>query len=185
MMDDKLIIELFFARKEQAISETKEKYGKKLWSIAYNILFDFYSTEEVENDTYMEAWNRIPPADPGRLLYPFLTKITRHLAIDRFRKENALKRSAEIVELSEELENCLPTAGSPEDTVLAGELMTLINRFLLKYRKEPRDIFVRRYYYMDSIEDIAKRYHLSETAVKSSLYHTRKALKKVLDKEWF
>lgn len=184
MIDDKQIIELFFARKELAIAKTKEKYGARINAVACNILHNPRDAEEVENDTYLEAWNRIPPYDPGKFLYAFLIRITRHLAIDLYRKETAEKRSAEVVELSAELENCLPAAGTPEEEILAKQLGELVHQFLMKCHEESRNIFIRRYYFLEPIRDIAVRYHLNENTVKSSLFSTRKALKKYLEKEW-
>ena len=184
-MEDFKIIELFFLRSENAISETERKYGRYLSKIAYNILFDLEDSKECVNDTYMKAWNSIPPQQP-EILSTFLGKITRHLAIDLFRKKHAEKRKNSEYALSlSELDECIPDNFSPEKESEQKELSESINRFLASLSKENRDIFVCRYFYSDSIKEIASFFKSSESKIKSSLFRSRKALKEHLEKEGF
>ena len=184
-MEDFKIIELFFKRNENAISETERKYGRYLSKIAYNILFDTEDSEECVNDTYMKAWNSIPPQQP-EILSTFLGKITRHLAIDLFRKKHAEKRKNSEYALSlSELDECIPDKFSAEKEFEQKELSESINRFLASLSKENRDIFVCRYFYSDSIKEIASFFKSSESKIKSSLFRSRKALKEHLEKEGF
>lgn len=184
-MEDLKIIELFFERKECAIIETERKYGRYLSKIAYNILFDTEDSEECVNDTYMKTWNIIPPQKP-KVLRTFLGKITRRLAIDIFRRKHAEKRgkSEYILSLSE-LDECIPDNFSPEKESEQKDLSESINRFLSSLSKENRDIFVCRYFYSDSIKDIASFFQSSESKIKSSLFRSRKTLKEHLEKEGF
>lgn len=184
-MEDFKIIELFFKRNENAISETEIKYGRYLSKIAYNILFDTEDSEECVNDTYMKAWNSIPPQQP-EILSTFLGKITRHLAIDLFRKKHAEKRKNSEYALSlSELDECIPDKFSAEKEFEQKELSESINRFLASLSKENRDIFVCRYFYSDSIKEIASFFKSSESKIKSSIFRSRKALKEHLEKEGF
>ena len=184
-MEDLKIIELFFERKECAVAETERKYGRYLSKIAYNILFDTEDSEECVNDTYMKTWNIIPPQKP-KVLSTFLGKITRHLAIDVFRKKHAEKRvNSEFVLSLSELDECIPDNLSAETAFEEKELSESINCFLSSLSKENRDIFVCRYFYSDSIKDIASFFGTSESKIKSSLFRSRKALKEHLEKEGF
>ena len=184
-MEDFKIIELFFERNENAIRETETKYGRYLSKIAYNILFDSEDSKECVNDTYMKAWNTIPPQKPN-VLSTFLGKIIRHLAIDVFRKKHAEKRgNSEFVLSLSELDECIPDKFSAEKVFEERELSESINRFLSSLSKENRDIFVCRYFYSDSIKEIASFFASSESKIKSSLFRSRKALKEHLEKEGF
>ena len=184
-MEDFKIIELFFERKECAIAETERKYGRYLSKIAYNILFDPEDSEECVNDTYMKTWNIIPPQKP-KVLRTFLGKITRRLAIDIFRKKHAEKRiNSEFALSLSELDECIPDNLSAETAFEEKELSESINRFLFSLSKENRDIFICRYFYSDSIKDIASFFGTSESKIKSSLFRSRKALKEHLEKEGF
>ena len=184
-MEDLKIIELFFDRKEYAIAETERKYGRYLSKIAYNILFNPEDSEECVNDTYMKAWNAIPPQRP-KILSTFLGKITRRLAIDVFRRKHAEKRgnSEYAISLSE-LDECIPDKYSAETEFEQKELSESINRFLGSLSKENRDIFVCRYFYSDSIKEIASFFQSNEAKIKSSLFRSRKILKEHLLKEGF
>ena len=184
-MDDKQLIDLYWARSESAIAETDKKYGKFCHRIAFNILANLQDSEECVNDTYMKAWNTIPPQQP-EILSTFLGKITRHLAIDLFRKKHAEKRknSEYSVSLSE-LDECIPDKFSAEKEFEQKELSESINRFLASLSKENRDIFVCRYFYSDSIKEIASFFKSSESKIKSSLFRSRKDLKEHLEKEGF
>jgi RNA polymerase sigma-70 factor (ECF subfamily) len=184
-LEDLKIIELFFERKECAIAETERKYGRYLSKIAYNILFDTEDSEECVNDSYMKTWNIIPPQKP-KVLRTFLGKITRRLAIDIFRKKHAEKRGNSEFALSlSELDECIPENFSAESAFVQKELSESINRFLSSLSKENRDIFICRYFYSDSIKEIASFFGTSESKIKSSLFRSRKALKDQLEKEGF
>ena len=150
-LDDNRIVELYLLRDETAIKQTTEKYGSRLRSLACGIVNDQQTAEECENDTYMEAWNTIPPHEPRSYLYAFLARITRHISLNCCRDRNRLKRSAFICELSAELEQCIPAPDDVECRIDDIALSDVINRFLSKLDKEKRNIFIRRYWYLDSI----------------------------------
>ena len=184
-MDDNKIVELYLSRDETAIKQTAEKYGKRLKSIAYNIVEDVQTSEECENDTYLEAWNSIPPHEPRTYLFAFLARITRHIALDFCKERKRLKRSAFICELSAEMEQCIPAKHDTEDHLDAIVLSDAINKFLATLSEEKRNIFVRRYWFMDSIGSISQFYGISQSKVKSTLFRTRNQLKEYLDKEGY
>ena len=184
-MDDGKIVDLYLERDETAISLTAEKYSSKLRRIAYNITESLQAAEECENDTYLKAWNSIPPHEPRDYLFAFLARITRHIALDFCKERSRLKRSAFICELSEELEQCI---SSPDDTQCCVEttvLSDVINGFLATLSEEKRNIFVRRYWYMDSVPAIARLYGISQSKVKSILFRTRNQLREHLIKEGY
>ncbi len=184
-MNDEEIIRLFQARDETAVKHTSEKYGTRIRAVAQNIVGDHSTAEQCENDTYFSAWNTIPPSEPLGYFYPFLARIARNLAINVCRSNSRLKRSAYIVELSEEMEQCIP---APDDAQsrLDGELLgEAISGFLEKQSEEKRCIFLRRYWYMDSISVIAKRYGMGESRVKTTLYRMREKLREHLIKEGY
>ena len=143
-MDDNRIVELYLLRDETAIKQTTEKYGSRLRSLACGIVTDQQTAEECENDTYMEAWNTIPPHEPRSYLYAFLARITRHISLNWCRDRNRLKRSAFICELSAELEQCIPAPDDVECRIDDIALSDVINRFLSKLDKEKRNIFIRQ-----------------------------------------
>lgn len=182
-MDDYKIVELYLLRDESAIKRTIDKYGRRLRSLALGIVGDEQTAEECENDTYLEAWNLIPPHEPKNYLYAFLARITRHLSLNCCRNRSRLKRSAFICELSTEMEQCIPAPNDLECRIEDNALADTINKFLGKLNEEKRSIFIRRYWFMDSIIDIAKRYGISESKVKTTLFRCRKDLKKFLIKE--
>lgn len=184
-MDDNRIVDLYLRRDEAAIRETAGKFGGRLRSLAYGIVDDRQTAEECENDTYLEAWNAIPPHEPRSYLYAFLARITRHIALNRCRERSRLKRSAWICEFSAELEQCIP---APDDTACRMDDLALgeaINGFLGKLDEEKRNLFVRRYWYLDSIADISKRFALSESKVKTTLFRCRARLRKHLEQEGY
>ena len=184
-MDDHRIVELYLLRDETAIRQTSEKYGSRLRSLAYGIVDDRQTAEECENDTYMEAWNTIPPHEPGGYLYAFLARITRHISLNRCRDRSRLKRSALICELSAELEQCIPAPDDTECRINDMALSEAVNGFLGALSEEKRNIFVRRYWYLDSIADISKRFALSESKVKTTLFRCRNRLREHLIKEGY
>lgn len=178
-MDDNALIALFFARDEEALRQTADKYGGALMALARRILRDMEDAEECVSDTYLTAWNTIPPQKPAHF-YAYLAKICRFSAFDRLDKAHAQKRTAQVVTLSAELESCLPAALSTEGE---GELGPLLNRFLAALPVEKRRIFLRRYWFGDSVREIAARYHISESKVKVTLFRLRGQLKACLEKE--
>lgn len=184
-MDDKSIVDLYFSRCEEAISQTEKKYGHYCYAIAYNILKSKEDAEESVSDTYMAAWRAIPPRRPA-VLSTFLGKITRHLAIDRWRERGADKRGGgEITLALEELEDCASNAPTPEDAYQQKELRAAYIRFLDRLEVMERRVFLRRYWYLDSIEDIASGCGFSKSKVKSMLHRTRNKLRQQLEKEGF
>ncbi|MCM1193747.1 MAG: RNA polymerase sigma factor [Butyrivibrio sp.] len=180
-MEDSEIVLLLQKRSEQAIEEIKNRYGRKLTHIAVTILENQEDAEECVNDTLWKAWKAIPPAAP-RFLFAFLAKICRNAALDRINYRNADKRQGIILELTAEMEQCIP-ARPENDGRESRELAALLNRFLKEQPPEKRIIFMRRYWYGESVAEIAERYHISEANVKTSLFRTRKKLRTYLEKE--
>ena len=184
-MDDSAIVELYLSRDESAISQTAQKYGVKLRQMANGILNNMASAEECENDTYLEAWNSIPPNEPRNYFFAFLGKIIRHLAIDECRKNASQKRYALFCELTQEMEECIPGRNDVEESFDAQALSQSINTFLGTCPEEQRNIFVRRYWFFDSVREIAKRFGFSQSKVKTSLFRMREGLKAYLQKEGY
>lgn len=180
-MVDQKIIELYFERDEQAIKETDAKYGKLCHSVAYNILRNYEDSEECVNDTYAGVWNAIPPTRPNNLM-SFVCKITRNLSLKRFEYMKREKRSQAVLVSLEELEAVLPDARCAQD-VSDEEIGKLISKFLRDQKEDVRNVFIRKYYFFDSIEDIAERYAFTESKVKNMLFHTRNKLKDYFIKE--
>lgn len=184
-MEDNEIIELYLSRSEQAISETAARYGHYCYHIAYNILADQEDSEESVNDTYLAAWNNIPPRLPA-VLATFLGKLTRNISLNRWKSRRARKRGGGQVELAlEELESCLTTGESAEDAVAKKELLRSLNRFLDGLQDTERNVFVCRYWYLDTTADIAERFGFSQSKVTSMLHRTRGKLRRHLEKEGF
>ena len=182
-MDDEQIIELYWARSEQAIHESETKYGAFCRSIARNILAQEQDAEECVNDTWLNAWNAMPPQRPS-ILSAFLGRLTRNLSLDRWRHNRAAKRGGPQVELAlEELEDCLPAPGRPEEHLEERETAALISRFLREQPALDRNLFLRRYWYLDSIAALADRFQISQGQVKSRLHRTRLRLKEALLRE--
>lgn len=184
-MEDNEIVELYMLRNETAIKHTSEKYGIRLRSLANSIVNDVQTAEECENDTYMEAWNTIPPHEPRNYLFAFLARITRHISLDICRSRNRLKRSAFVCELSAEMEECIPAPDDVECRIDDMALREAINGFLSTLDEEKRNIFIRRYWYLDSVASISKRFVLSESKVKTMLYRCRNQLRKYLEREGY
>jgi len=184
-MHDNDILELYMARDESAIEETSLKYGNYCKKVAMNILGQQEDSDECVNDAYLAAWNSIPPQRPS-LLGGFLAKITRNLALDRYRARNAQKRSGNLAEVLSELEECLPSreSGSNIQTEYEeGETARLINAFLEKQKPIARQIFIRRYFNGDSLTDIAACHRISYSKTASILHRLRQKLKNELEKE--
>ena len=184
-MDDQMIVDLYLQRDERALSETAAKYGRRLQKLAFGILRDQATAEECENDTYMEAWNRIPPNEPRNYLYPFLARIVRHVSLNRCRVNERLKRKAHICELSGEMEQCIPAPNDLECRLEIQELAEAINGFLKLLDVDKRNIFIRRYWYLDSVIDIANRFGISESKVKTTLFRCRNRLREYLEQEGY
>lgn len=184
-MEDEMIVQLYLDRDESAIKQSSEKYGSRLRALSLGITSDIQTAEECENDTYLQAWNLIPPNEPRTYLYAFLARITRHISIDRCRERTNLKRNACIMELSEEMGMCITTSDDIESALVEEELGKAISMYLRTVSQEKRVIFVRRYFYLDSIAEISKRCAISESKVKSSLFRTRNDLRKYLIKEGY
>lgn len=184
-LDDKEIIALYQLRDENAIRQTEKKYSSYLTTIALNIIGNREDSEECVNDTYFKTWNSIPPNIPNVLKH-YLGKITRELSIDRLRKKTSRKRGGSEYDLSlEELEDC---AGSGDTTEQAADLIILvelIEKFLRSCSDYERDMFVCRYYFCDSLKEIAKYFRANESKVKNTLFHTRTKLKKYLESEGY
>ena len=184
-MDDKAIVELYFARSEKAISETANKYGGYCYSIANNILSNKEDSEESVNDTYLAAWNNMPPRHPS-ILATFLGKITRYISLDRWKSRSAYKRGGGEVTLAlEELDDFLSSCESTEEVVEKKELIRSINRFLDNLPETERNLFVCRYWYLDPVQQIADRYGFTLSKTASMLRRTREKLCKQLKKEGF
>lgn len=184
-MEDKQIIDLYWKRSEQAISETDTKYGPYCYKIAYNILTNKEDSEECVYDTYMDAWNAMPPHKPT-LLGSFLGKITRRISIDRWRLRTAAKRGGNEIDLAlDELDWCVSDSRSLEDELDQKELIGAVNQFLAALSVTERRVFLQRYWAMESIDTIAVTYNFSQSKVTSMLHRTRHKLRIMLDKEGF
>ena len=181
-MDDIKIIDLFFARSELAIEALDGKYGAICHNLSRSILKNQQDAEECVNDAYLGVWNAIPPHRPNPLSV-FVCKIVRNISIMRYRANTALKRNSNYDSTMEELENCLSSSVSVEDSLEEKELIAIIEDFLRDLSQENRVIFLRRYWYGEDIAAIAKRLDCGESRVKSALFRTRKALRAFLEKE--
>ena len=181
-MNDKEIIDLYFARSESAITETSIKYGAYLSTIAYRILHSEDDAEEVVNDTYHGPWRTIPP-NRTDILKLFLARIARNIAIDRLEYRLAQKRNSDLDVLLSEVADVLPDRKNVEDAWSAQEVGESINRFLGTLDAQSRIIFVSRYWYAYSIREIAEKLDISESHVKNTLFRTRKKLRARLQEE--
>ena len=182
-MEDHAIVALFWAREERALEETDKKYGSYCWTIAHNILRNREDTEECVNDTYMRAWHAIPPQRPA-ILSSFLGKITRNLSLDRYKASRAGKRGGGNLPVAlDELGECIPGKNGVEQLFAEAELTRAIDRFLRTLPEKECCIFLRRYWYVDNMADIAHRYHMAEGTVKSTLFRTRQKLRNYLEQE--
>lgn len=182
-MNDKQIVDLYWARSENAISETSKKYGKYCHYIARNILHNNEDSEECVNDTYLRAWEAMPPHRPEKLS-AFLGKIVRNLALDRYKQYTAKKRgSGQVSIVLDELQDCIPASDSVTEAIDDFILIDIFNRFLAGLPAEKRKIFVRRYWYLSPIKEIANDYSISESKVKVTLLRIRNDLRQVLEKE--
>lgn len=176
-MEDKDIVDLYWQRDEKAISETADKYGSYCYSIAYNILSDTEDAKESVNDTYLNAWNSMPPHRPA-VLSTFIGKITRFISLKKWRDKRTQKRGGGNIDHAyEEISECIPAKTTVVEELENKEIAKLIDSFLDTLPLCEQNIFVCRYWYFDSISDIAKQFGFSESKVKSILYRTRKKLR--------
>lgn len=184
-MDDKRIVDLYFSRNEEAITQTDQKYGRYCYRIAYNILTNQEDAEESVSDTYMAAWDAIPPRRPS-VLSTFLGKITRHISIDRWRKRSASKRGGGEVPLAlEELEGCVAGMQNVEMEYARKEIVRAYVKFLDALPITERRVFLCRYWYVEPIEVIADKFGFSQSKVKTMLHRTRVKLRKQLAEEGY
>ena len=182
-MEDNAIVDLYWSRSEDAIEETDKKYGAYCRQVSYNILRSPQDADECVNDTWLRAWNAMPPQRPN-ILSAFLGKITRNLSLDRFRVSRAGKRGGGQLPVAlDELGDCIPDGSSVEEQVALKELSRLLDRFLRNLPERECCIFLRRYWFVDSTREIALRYNMAEGSVKSTLHRTRQKLKVFLEKE--
>ena len=182
-MEDSQILALYFARSENAIQETDRKYGRYCYRIAYSILASRQDSEESVNDTYLSAWNSIPPRKPTRLA-TYLGRLTRNISIDRWRGTNAQKRGGGEAALAlEELTECVSGQPGIEEQMIQREIVASLNRFLASLSADERTVFLCRYWYVNSMEEIARKTGFSLGKIKSMLHRTRKNLAASLQKE--
>ncbi|MBQ7337566.1 MAG: sigma-70 family RNA polymerase sigma factor [Clostridia bacterium] len=183
-MEDKQIVELYWARSETAISETEKKYGRYCHYIAYQVLYNDEDAKEVVNDTYLKAWNTIPPGRPDPLK-PYVGTISRQLALDVYKEQHAQKRGGQVPLVLDELSECIPENSGGADIGESVALSDALNRFIWALPGRTRNIFVRRYFYMSTVAQIAKDFSMKESNVTMHLLRTRKKLEQFLKKEGF
>jgi len=181
-MTDPEIIDLFFERSEQAIIEISKKHGSPVRKVAYNILGNLQDTEECVNDTWLAAWNSIPPQIPEKLR-SFVCKIARNLATKKYHSNSAEKRNSQYDLALDELSECIPDIDTVEDAYSAKELAGIIDRFLDTLSYEDKFIFMRRYWYADSLADIVQMTNMSYGSISVRLHRIKTRLKKLLMKE--
>lgn len=180
-MDDCKIVDLYWARDERAISESDTKYGRMLGSIAFSLLSSREDAEECVNDTYLDAWETMPPSRPS-YLGAFLSKIIRRISIDRYRHTHREKRGG-IENLTSELTECIPSGSSVDDEYEQKRLSEALNRFLYSHEQEKRVIFIRRYFYSQSVAEISLALKISPSKVKTTLFRMRQSLQEMLSEE--
>lgn len=183
-MEDKQIVELYWARSETAISETEKKYGRYCHYIAYQILCNDEDAKEIVNDTYLKTWNTVPPQRPEPLK-PYVGMISRQLSLNRYETQSTQKRGGQVPLVLDELSECIPDNGSSTDIGESVALSDALNRFLWALPERTRNIFVRRYFYMSTIAEIAKDFSMKESNVTMHLLRTRRKLAQFLKKEGF
>ena len=183
-MEDKQIVELYWERSETAISETEKKYGRYCHYIAYQILCNDADAEEIVNDTYLKTWNTVPPMRPDPLK-PYVGTISRQLALNRYEAQNTQKRGGQVPLVLDELSECIPDTDGGGDIGESVALSDALNRFLWALPVRTRNIFVRRYFYMSPVAEIAKDFSMKESNVTMHLLRTRRKLEQFLKKEGF
>ncbi len=184
-MEDAQIVDLYWKRDERAIVESDAKYGVYCYTVANNILSNTEDTKECINDTWVKAWNAIPPQKP-KALKPFFAKIIRNLALNRYQMQNAQKRGGDMATIAiEELNECVSSREDVESAYFAKLLQKDVNQFLHTLSKRDCDIFLCRYFFLENTAEIAKRYGMRESNVLVILSRLRKKLKKFLRKEGY
>ena len=184
-MEDKRIVELYCARSEKALKETQDKYSSYCKTIAYNILANIEDVQECLNDMLKKAWDSIPPNAPENLK-AYLGKIIRKISLNRLKSATRKKRGAGQVDMVlEELTECIPAENTVEAELDRKLLTKMLNNFLATLSEENRRVFVRRYWYLSPVKDIARDYGISESKVKSMLFRLRNNLKEYMEKEGF
>ena len=183
-MEDERIVELLFARSEEAVRALTEKYGARCRKLAGNILGNARDAEECVNDAYLGVWNSVPPKRPESLS-AYLLGTVRNLSVARYHANRAKKRNSFYDAAIHELEECIPSGNGVEDLVLAGELAGLLNRFLETLKREDRILFVRRYWYSDSVSELAKRLGMSSNGASVRLSRIRDRLRRFLRQEGY
>lgn len=184
-MDDKSIVDLFWKRSERAISETENKYGRFCYSVAFNILANQEDAEESVNDTYLAVWDALPPHRPS-VLMAFLGKLTRRISINRWYSLATYKRGGGQIQLAlDELAECESNSPSVEEIAIGKEAYAALNRFLAALPETERMVFVRRYFLLDPVAQIAESFQFSEAKVTSMLHRTRMKLRKSLTEEGY
>ena len=184
-MEDGKIVELYWLRDQQAIAQTERKYGAYLTKVAMNILCDPEDSAESVNDTYLAAWNAIPPHRP-QALCPFLSKLIRRISVSALRKKQSLKRGGGAYEVSvEEMRECLPGSDTTREITEGKALEASIAAFLRGIPEQSRNVFIGRYFYMDTVKEVARYCGLSESNTKVLLHRTRVALREYLQKEGY
>lgn len=182
-LTDSEIIGLYFDRNENAIKQSQEKYGGYCYAIAYNILDSKEDSEECVNETWLRAWNSIPPKKPSKLS-SFFGKISRNIALDKYKSDNRQKRGkGEMTAILDELEGCIPDSTATEETVEMKILEDILQDFLKTLSRQDRAIFLSRYWFAMPLKEISRKYSLKESTVKSSLFRSRGKLKNLLEKE--
>ena len=184
-MEDSRIVSLYWQRKEEAIDRTEEKYGRYLTTIAYNILSDLEDSKESVNDTYLAAWDSIPPQKP-QVLSTYLGKLTRRISLNKWRRTTTKKRGGGEMPLAlEELSECIPSGESVEGYIEGKELARTLNTFVGSLPDTERDVFISRYWFLASVKEISEKFGFSESKVKSMLLRTREKLRKILAQEGY
>lgn len=182
-MSEQEILDLYLARNEEAVRKSEETYGAYCHTIAYRILRDEGEAAECVNDTWFQAWRTIPPTIPHHL-GAYLAKITRNLSLNRYRRTHQKKREADRVAVCiDELQECLASDSTPEKSYEQSFLGQVINDFVRDLPREERMMFVRRYFYMDSVAEVAAHLGCSESKVKTTMFRTRKKLQEILIRE--
>lgn len=182
-MEDSRIVDLYWARDEQAIDATAKKYGRYCYRIAFNILSNNEDANESVNDTYMGAWKSMPPHRPS-VLSTFLGKLTRRISLNKWRNQNRIKRgSGEVMLALDELSECIPSQQNSERELEMKELAQAINHFIGALQPTERDVFVSRYWFLASIKEISLNFDFTESKTKSILFRVRKKLMNYLLKE--
>ncbi len=183
-MEDARILNLYFQRNEAAIRETADKYGKKLHRLSVNITENDHDAEECVSDTYMEAWNRIPPTRPDHF-FAWLARVARNFSYKKWERQKAAKRSAQMVSITDELMECIPSGQNPEQVLEAKRLAMLMDEFVRGLEPDMQMVFMRRYFWSESIAQISLSTGWTESKLKSMLFRMRKRLKQKLEKEDF